>query len=70
MITHLILIYFSLTKVKYQVLNHSFIHRIGVSGTKMNLTTEFQATDAAVMKVTWNRFGVERIFDTKLRDED
>ena len=35
----------------------------------MNLTTEFQATDAAVMKVTWNRFGVERIFDTKLRDE-
>ena len=34
----------------------------------MNLTTEFQATDAAVMKVTWNRFGVERIFDTKLRD--
>ena len=33
----------------------------------MNLTTEFQATDAAVMKVTWNRFGVERIFDTKLR---
>merc|ERR1719264_239515 len=37
------------------------------SGTKMNLTTEFQATDAAVMKVTWNRFAVERIFDTKLR---
>ena len=41
---------------------------IPFSGTKMNLTTEFQATDAAVMKVTWNRFGVERIFDTKLRD--
>ena len=37
------------------------------SGDKANLTEEFRKTTKTIEKVTWKKFGPQKLFDTKLR---